>query len=70
MSAAITFRCPACNARIKAAAQLLGQERACPNCRRRLIVRPQSLRDNGPALVTDTWVEAAGDVGVRLRFKR
>jgi DNA-binding response OmpR family regulator len=37
----IRFRCPGCGARIKAPAQLLGQTRPCPHCRRPLVVRQE-----------------------------
>jgi hypothetical protein len=55
----ISFRCPGCQARIKAPARLLGQQRPCPCCGRRLAVRLQAPRDEGPTLVTDdAWGEA------------
>ena len=33
MSAKIVFRCPGCDARIKAPVELLGQRRSCPGCK-------------------------------------
>jgi uncharacterized paraquat-inducible protein A len=51
MSHSITFRCPGCNARIKAPFQLRGQTRACPGCGHRLVVRWAPPQDSGPALV-------------------
>ncbi len=50
----ILFRCPGCNARIKAPTQLLGHRRECPGCRTGFVVRPEPLEDAGPVLVTDT----------------
>jgi hypothetical protein len=51
MSPFIRFGCPACQARIKAPPKLLEQHRACPNCGRDVIVRPEAPEDAGPTLV-------------------
>jgi hypothetical protein len=53
MPATITFRCPGCNARIKAPAELLGQKRQCPGCKTQFTVRVSTPPDNGPILVSD-----------------
>jgi hypothetical protein len=49
----ITFRCPSCEARIKAPIQLIGQWRACPGCGCRFVVQPQVPDEEGPVLVGD-----------------
>ena len=51
--ATISFRCPGCNARIKAPAELLGQKRQCPGCQTPFVVRIATPPDNGPILVSD-----------------
>ncbi|HKB38105.1 MAG TPA: hypothetical protein VKD72_16785 [Gemmataceae bacterium] len=51
MAATIILRCPGCNARIKAPAQLLGQWRDCPGCGQRLLIRIVPPADAGPVLV-------------------
>ena len=53
MTSTIVVRCPACDARIRAPGQLLGQSRRCPGCGVPFVVRPQPPRDAGPILVTD-----------------
>jgi DNA-directed RNA polymerase subunit RPC12/RpoP len=53
MAATIILRCPGCNARIKAPAQLLGQWRACPGCGARLLIRIVPPADAGPVLVSE-----------------
>lgn len=53
MHAVIRTRCPACNARIKAPAALLGTVRPCPSCRRRLVVRTPRPDDSLAVLVCD-----------------
>jgi hypothetical protein len=50
---AIIFRCPGCNARIKAPAQLLGKERQCPGCNTPFVVRTEPEEDAGPVLIVD-----------------
>jgi hypothetical protein len=52
----IRFRCPGCNAGIKAPPQLLGHLRACPGCGRRFIVHRQAPDDAGPLLARDGLV--------------
>lgn len=54
MSPFVTLRCPGCNARIKAPAQLIGQSRACPGCGAEFVVRPQVPESVGPVLVSDS----------------
>ncbi len=49
----ILFRCPACNARIKAPAELLGQRRQCPGCQTPFVVRCEPAEDCGPVLAAD-----------------
>ena len=53
MPCPIRFHCPGCRARIKAPAQLLGQQRSCPGWSCRLVVRPQPPEDSGPLLLHD-----------------
>ena len=53
MPNAISFRCPSCNARIKAPTQLRGCWRPCPSCNGRFIVRAQPPQDAGPVLVRE-----------------
>jgi DNA-directed RNA polymerase subunit RPC12/RpoP len=53
MSPTFSFRCPGCDARIRAPYQLVGTERACPGCGRRLVVRWPVREEQGPLLVPD-----------------
>jgi hypothetical protein len=53
MNPTFCFRCPGCNARIRAPYQLVGQERACPGCGHRSVVRPPVREEQGPVLVPD-----------------
>ena len=53
MSSTISFRCPHCDARIKAPSQLLGQSRKCPGCNETFEVRHQPPADEAPRLVID-----------------
>jgi uncharacterized paraquat-inducible protein A len=53
MAYAIHVRCPACRARIKAPAQLIGQTRPCPRCKQSLEVRMSPPEDRGPVLIED-----------------
>ncbi len=53
MKSMVSFRCPACNARIKAPAKLLGQWRNCPACRHRFLVHAQPRGDADPLLVAE-----------------
>ena len=57
MPATLSFRCPSCQARIKAPIQLLGRWRECPSCTRRFIVRAQPPQDAGPVLVPQEQAE-------------
>jgi CheY-like chemotaxis protein len=50
MASSIHIRCAACNARIKAPAQLIGQTRPCPKCSRSLTVQMPIPEDAGPLL--------------------
>jgi hypothetical protein len=45
------FECPSCSARIKAPVELCGQRRACPSCKRTLLVPHAVPDDAGPMLV-------------------
>jgi hypothetical protein len=49
----ILFRCPGCNARIKAPAELIGQRRQCPGCQMPFVVRHEPPEDSGPVLAMD-----------------
>jgi hypothetical protein len=51
MSNFFSFRCPACNARIKAPPQLAGRTRPCPGCGRPVVVRRPVPQPSGPVLV-------------------
>lgn len=53
MTRPISFRCPSCNARLKAPVQLQGMLRNCPGCGRRVTVPATRLQDAGPVLVFD-----------------
>jgi hypothetical protein len=53
MAYAIRVRCPACRARIKAPAELIGQRRPCPRCKKSLEVRMSPPDDLGPVLIDD-----------------
>jgi hypothetical protein len=53
MDSSFRFRCPACQARIKAPLQLIGQTRDCPRCGRRLVVKIGPPEDAGPLFLTD-----------------
>lgn len=50
-STTIRFCCQHCGARIKAGAQLGGQRRDCPGCRRTIVVPSPPLEDAAPMLV-------------------
>jgi hypothetical protein len=70
MPAVILFRCPGCNARIKAPAQLVGQWRNCPGCQARFQVRPRPPQDSAPVLVPEHPVrEAAPGDAASLRAR-
>lgn len=54
MKVCVSFRCPVCNARIKAPVQLIGQNRSCPRCSHHFVVpRQVPLDETGPVLVAD-----------------
>jgi hypothetical protein len=59
MSGSIRVVCPACNAHIKAPAQLLGQVRPCPRCGRRLVIRTKTPKDAEPVLSSDEQAAAS-----------
>jgi hypothetical protein len=59
MHAVILFRCPGCNARIKAPGQLTGQWRNCPGCHTRFQVRARPPQDSAPLLATEPPARAA-----------
>jgi DNA-directed RNA polymerase subunit RPC12/RpoP len=61
MNASLSFRCPACQARIKAPVQLIGQARTCPGCGHRLIVPVRAPEQSGPVLVFDDRPRVAED---------
>jgi hypothetical protein len=50
MHSHIRIVCRKCNARIRAPIQLLGQVRACPQCKRRLVVQTRVPNDALPML--------------------
>lgn len=49
----IVIYCPACEARIRAPSQLIGEERKCPGCGHRFVVGAQPPKDQGPILLMD-----------------
>ena len=53
MHSHIRILCPECNARIRAPIQLLGQVRACPQCKRRLVVQTRAPHDALPVLAAN-----------------
>jgi hypothetical protein len=53
MSERISFRCEGCRARLKAPVKLIGRSGSCPNCGRKVTVRPAAPAEEGPVLVTD-----------------
>ena len=53
MTGSIHFRCPACRAKIKAPAQLIGQTRSCPHCTNQVTIEPTAPDDAGPVLAAD-----------------
>ena len=57
MNYSIKFRCPSCNARIKAPAQLQGQIRRCPGCGNYFTVVATIPQDSGPMLLLDDKVQ-------------
>jgi uncharacterized paraquat-inducible protein A len=67
MASALTFRCPACNARIKTPIKLLGQVRPCPRCKQALRVRIQPPEDAPPALVSDSAEEQSTVISAQAR---
>jgi uncharacterized paraquat-inducible protein A len=59
MHSTIRVRCPGCDARIKAPFALLGKTRACPRCRRRLVIRTLAPQDAEPVLSNDDLPNAS-----------
>jgi len=53
MKKLVSFRCPACNAKLKAAVKLVGQSRPCPACREQVSFLPVAPEPAGPALVIE-----------------
>jgi hypothetical protein len=53
MPSAIRFRCPYCQARMRAPWELRGQMRDCPRCQRPLIVKMEPPEDAEPILLRD-----------------
>jgi DNA-directed RNA polymerase subunit RPC12/RpoP len=53
MSDRISFDCPGCQARLKAAPQLVGRSGPCPSCGGRVVVPPRAPEEAGPVLVAD-----------------
>jgi hypothetical protein len=51
--AVIQLQCPSCKATIRASVHFRGQIRACPGCRRNLLVREQPPEDMAPKLLLD-----------------
>jgi hypothetical protein len=60
VSPKVTFRCPGCDARIKAPAQLWGERRRCPGCGTPFVVRSRPPEDSDPVLATPGGLPAAG----------
>ena len=63
----VRFRCPKCNARIKAPAELIGQRRTCPGCSESFIVPSDLPEDAGPVLVLQ---EGEDRFALHLRYQR
>jgi hypothetical protein len=61
----ITFRCPGCNARIKAPGQLLGHSRPCPGCGTTLYIHRRPPPDAAPLLVNDRPSPTRGETDRR-----
>lgn len=55
MASTFRFKCPMCQARIKASFQLLGQTRPCPKCTYEFLVQPEPPEDSGPLLVEEDF---------------
>jgi predicted RNA-binding Zn-ribbon protein involved in translation (DUF1610 family) len=53
MDAHVSFRCPACGARLRASVCFLGHTCPCPKCGREIIVRFPSIEEQAPILVFD-----------------
>jgi hypothetical protein len=51
VSPLVSFRCSACNARLRAPARLVGQARPCPACREQVVMQPTPPPPAGPVLV-------------------
>jgi DNA-directed RNA polymerase subunit RPC12/RpoP len=47
----ISLRCPNCQAKLRTSRRQIGQRRACPRCRHRLVVQPPIPSDADVALV-------------------
>ncbi len=58
MPSSIRVRCSACDARIKAPIQLLGQRRKCPRCQRSLLIRTKAPEDSSPMLSQEEFQAA------------
>jgi len=58
MQPSIRFRCPSCNARIKAPFQLLGKTRDCPQCGNLLHIQMKAPEDSEPILSSDDALPA------------
>ena len=54
MSEIVNFRCPFCQARIRAPKQLLGKERKCPRCGENFVVRRQPPKDADALTLPDS----------------
>jgi hypothetical protein len=53
MQGLVSFRCSACNARLKASVKLVGQARPCPACRELVVLQPVIPPPADPVLVFD-----------------
>jgi hypothetical protein len=49
----VSFRCSACNVRLKASIKLVGQARPCPACRECVVLQPVIPPPADPVLVFD-----------------
>ena len=65
MLSSIQVECPGCSARIKAPAQLIGQNRNCPRCGQRFKVQLETPQDSGPILQNDTPLKFPVKMGSR-----
>jgi len=54
MKSRISFRCPGCNARLRASIDFIGRSCPCPKCRAEVQVQPLPPTEEAPILVLDS----------------